>query len=164
MKANYENHTAVCSWCYFLRFQTGSFICLLFWHEGATSTSLYASFPLWYLLLSAQIYQWTVATESNSFLPTSLLLDGSEVQFFPQEHETTKVKTWRSLSAWFLCLTPALRDSGIRWCLWGNFKKKLGSGDLFPAGIFNGSWPMAMWTSVSFWICLLVSMCVTWSC
>lgn len=58
-----------------------------------------------------------------------------------------------------LSVTQALGSD----CLWGNFKKKLGSGGLFPAGIFNGSGPTVMRTSISFWICLLVSMCVTWS-
>lgn len=152
-KINYENPIAEDD-VTFLEFRfIYSFISLLSWQEGATSTSS--------LILSPQSCHWELLKAMVSYQHL-LCLMGLKSSFSPQECETTKVKTW-SLSAWFLYLTPAIHDLDISQCLGGNFKQKLGSGGLFPAGISNRSWPMATRISVNFWVCLLVSVRVTWS-
>lgn len=91
MKANYENHTAVCSWCYFLRFQIDWFLYLLFWHEGATSTSLCASLPFWYILLLAHssISEQLLLKATVSYQYLSCWM-GLKSSFFPRSMKLPK--------------------------------------------------------------------------
>lgn len=153
-KINYENPIAEDD-VTFLEFRLiYSFTFLLSWQEGVTSTSsvlFLAHSPV----IGCYRKQWFLTNISSAWWVWSPACPP------PQECETTKVKTW-SLSAWFLYLTPAIHDLDISQCLWSNFKQKLGSGGLFPAGISTRSWPMATRTSVNSWVCLLVSVRVTW--
>lgn len=102
-KINYENPIPEDD-ITFLEFRLiYSFTSLLSWQEGAISSSS--------LSPSSQSCHWVLLKATVSYQHLFCLMGLKSSFFFPQECETTKVKTW-SLSTWFLYLTPAIHDFG----------------------------------------------------